>query len=116
MKEELQKAIAVHSQWKYRLQQAIRTGKSHTKIEDVKNAHLCELGKWLDSPAGKTLLGYAEIVKVHQAFHEEAAHILTLALEGKKTEAEARMQLGSYFGQLTAKLVNKLAELDTPSK
>lgn len=116
MKEELQKAIAVHSQWKYRLQQAIRTGKSPMTVKDAKDVHLCELGKWLDSPAGKALPDYAEIVKIHQAFHEEAAHILVFALEGKKAEAEARMQLGSHFGQLTAKLVNKLAELDTSSK
>lgn len=113
MKELLHKAITTHSHWKYNLQQTIKTGKSSVTVNEVKNAHLCELGKLLDSAAGKTLPDYAEIIKIHQAFHEEAAAILELALVGKPAEAQARMQLGSYFGQLTAKLVNKLSDLDS---
>lgn len=109
--EELNKAITVHSHWKYRLQQAIKTGKCTFTVNEVKNAHLCDLGQWLDSPAGRTLPSHIEIAKIHQDFHEEAAHILALALEGKVAEAETRMQLGSYFGQLTAQLVNQLSEL-----
>ncbi|BAP56092.1 hypothetical protein THII_1795 [Thioploca ingrica] len=116
MKEVLQKAITTHSHWKYNLQQAIKTGKSPTTVDEVKNAHRCELGKWLDSAAGKALPGYAEINKIHQDFHEEAADILKLALAGKQSEAQIRMQLGSYFGQLTAKLVNKLSDLETSDK
>jgi hypothetical protein len=112
MKELLQKAITTHSHWKYNLQQAIKTGKSPATVDEVNNAHLCELGKLLDSTAGKTLPGYAEINKIHQDFHAEAADILRLALAGKPAEAQARMQLGSHFGQLTAKLVNKLSDLD----
>lgn len=111
IEEEFQKAITAHSHWKYLLREAIRTGNNSLMIKDVKNPHLCELGKWLDSPTGKILSNRAEIIKIHQDFHEEAAHILTLAVNGKKKEAEARMQLGSYFSQLTAKLINKLVEL-----
>jgi hypothetical protein len=111
--EELNQAITVHSHWKYRLQQAIKTGKCAFTVNEVKNAHLCDLGKWLDSPAGRTLPNHIEIAKIHQAFHEEAAYILALALEGKVAEAETRMQLGSHFGQLTAQLVNQLSELAT---
>jgi hypothetical protein len=112
MKELIQKAITTHSHWKYNLQQAIKTGKSPTTVDEVKNAHLCELGKLLDSAAGKALPGYVELTKIHQDFHKEAADILKLALAGKQSEAQAKMQLGSYFGQLTAKLVNKLSDLD----
>ena len=45
MKELLHKAITTHSHWKYNLQQAIKTGKSSVTVNEVKNAHLCELGK-----------------------------------------------------------------------
>ena len=116
MKEVLQQAITSHSHWKYNLQQAIKTGKSQATVDEAKNAHLCELGKLLDSAVGKTLPDYAELTKIHQDFHEEAADILKLALTGKQSEAQTRMKLGSYFGQLTAKLVNKLTDLDTPGK
>lgn len=109
--EEIQEAITAHSHWKYTLRQAIKTGKSYIPVEDVKNSHLCDLGKWLDSPTGKGIPNRAEILQMHQAFHDEAAHILALALDGKKEEAEAKLQLGSNFGQLTAQLVNKLAKL-----
>ncbi len=115
MKEILQKAITTHSHWKYNLQQAIKTGKSPATVDEVKNIHLCELGQLLDSVAGKTLPGYAKITKIHQDFHKEATDILKLALASKQSEAQTKMQLGSYFGQ-TAKLVNKLADLDTPSQ
>lgn len=109
MKEALQKAIIAHSHWKYHLREAIMTGNTSIPIEDVKNPHICELGKWLDSPSGKTLPNHAELVQIHQDFHKEAAYVLTLAVHGKKEEAAARMQPGSYFSQLTAKLVNRLA-------
>lgn len=114
MKEELQKAIEAHGYWKYLLQETVRTsdgtGDSSLIIKDVKDSRLCRLGKWLDSPQGRTLYNYAEIVQVHQAFHEEAAHILTLAFYGKKVEAEAKMQPGSRYNQLTVELINRLTE------
>jgi len=116
MNETLQRAITVHSQWKYRLQKAVKTGQSPLTVEDSKNHHQCELGKWLDSPAGKALSNWDELNQLHQQFHEEASHILALALAGNPQEAEEKMQLGSRFSQLTARLVTKIAALDESLK
>lgn len=111
MKETIEKAIWAHSRWKTHLKQAIETGKSHVTIEDVRNPHTCAFGEWLDSKEGQKLPGYSDINELHTAFHEEASHILGLALTGQANEATAKMQVGSNFNQLTAKLVNKLAEI-----
>lgn len=111
MKETIEKAIWAHSRWKSHLKQAIETGKSHATIEDVRNPHTCAFGEWLDSKEGKRLPDYSEVYELHTAFHEEASHILSLALAGKASEATVKMQVGSHFNQLTAKLVNRLAEI-----
>lgn len=110
-KEKLNQAILMHSQWKKRLKMAVETGKSEFTINNAKNPHACTLGEWLNTREGRSITCYPELTEVHQAFHREAAEILQLALRGAKSEALARLELGSPFGQLTAKLVNYLVEL-----
>ncbi len=111
MKETIDKAIWAHSRWKTHLKNAIETGQSDFSVEQTRNHHTCAFGQWLDSKEGKRLRDYQEIAKLHQAFHEEASHILSLALAGQKKDASDKIQLGSQFSQLTAQLVNKLAEI-----
>ncbi|MDM8559428.1 CZB domain-containing protein [Candidatus Parabeggiatoa sp. HSG14] len=111
MKETIDKAIVAHSRWKIHLKNAIKTGKCNSTVEEVQNSHACKLGEWLDSAAGKALPSYQELFELHREFHQEASHVLHLALTGQKSEATEKMDLGSQFSQLTAKLVNKLAEV-----
>lgn len=111
MTDTIDKAIWAHSRWKIHLKQAIETGKSDFTVENTSNPHACIFGQWLDSKEGKHLQDYDTIVELHNSFHTEASHILDLALKGHASEATAKMQMGSRFNQLTAKLVNRLAEI-----
>ncbi|MCK5877630.1 MAG: CZB domain-containing protein [Candidatus Marithrix sp.] len=112
MLKEIDKAIWAHSRWKIHLKQAIETGESDFNVENTRNSHVCTFGQWLDSDVGKKLPEYDVVSKLHYDFHTEAANILELALKGEASEATNKMQMGSKFNQLTAKLVNKLAEID----
>ncbi len=111
MIETIDKAIWAHSRWKIHLKQAIDTGKSNFTVENTGNPHACVFGQWLESKDGKNLPDYNTIVELHNNFHVEASNILDLALKGCASEATAKMQMGCKFNQLTAKLVNKLAEI-----
>ncbi|MDM8565686.1 CZB domain-containing protein [Candidatus Halobeggiatoa sp. HSG11] len=111
MVEKIDKAIWAHSRWKIHLKQAIETGKSDFSVENTSNPHVCVFGQWLDSKEGKNLPEYDTIVDLHNNFHIEAANILDLALKGNASEANSKMQMGSKFNQLTARLVNKLANI-----
>jgi hypothetical protein len=111
MLETIDKVIWAHSRWKVRLKQAIETGKSDFNVENTRNPCACEFGQWLDSEDGKKLPDYDTIVELHNEFHGEAATILGLALKGSAREATAKMQMGSKFNQLTAKLVNGIFEI-----
>jgi len=104
-------AIRAHSRWKFHLKDVIEKGYSNFTITQVADCHACEFGKWLDSKHGKALPGYQEFVKLHQQFHQEAASIMQLALEGEKEKALEKMQLGSHFNQLASELINRLAEV-----
>jgi hypothetical protein len=115
-KDTIDKAIWAHSRWKVHLKQAIQTGQSDFSIGNVRNPHICAFGKWLDSAAGKRLPDYSHIIELHENFHKEASHILELALTGQTNEAAEKMQLGSHFNQLTAKLINKLADIGATGK
>ncbi|MBE9563078.1 MAG: CZB domain-containing protein [Proteobacteria bacterium] len=116
MLEKIDKAIWAHSRWKIHLKQAIETGKSDFNVETTSNHHDCVFGQWLDSKDGKKLPEYDTVVEFHRNFHIEAANILDLALKGDASAATAKMQMGSKFNQLTAKLVNKLAEIGKYNK
>ncbi|HHB92074.1 MAG TPA: hypothetical protein ENK59_02530 [Thioploca sp.] len=111
MLETIDKAIWAHSRWKIYLKQAIETGESNFNVKDTSNPHACVFGQWLDSKDGKNLPDYDIIVELHTNFHIEASNILDLALKGHANEATSKMQMGSKFSQLTAKLVNRLAEI-----
>ena len=104
--EHLNRAIAAHAQWKYRLKQAIEAGTSEWTAESVRPDNLCEFGKWLHSasPAETATERWKKIRELHAEFHKEAARILTMALAGRKTEAEAAVALGSHFSRTSADL------------
>jgi len=100
-----------HSHWKHLLKNAIESGQSEFTVVNARDAHQCAFGKWLYSPDGKSLPHYSKVVELHQRFHEEAAHVLELALQGQSYQASEKLKFGSPFGQATANLVNELSEI-----
>jgi hypothetical protein len=104
--EALDHAIAAHAKWKYRLMEAIDTGKSPWHVSDVRTDNACEFGKWLIAlPLSQRLSEYAKKVRaLHAEFHGLAADVLELALAGRKTEATAAMALHSRFAEVSANL------------
>jgi hypothetical protein len=104
--------ILAHSQWKFHLKKAIDTGQTQFTVEGVRDHHICDLGKWLDSAEGKSVPDYSNLCELHSKFHQEAANVLNLALAGHKGEAEAEIEFGGKFSSVSAMLVNKLAQLE----
>jgi hypothetical protein len=104
--EALDRAIAAHARWKYRLMDAIDTGRSQWQISDVRTDAACEFGKWLSAlPLSQRLSDHCKQVRaLHTEFHGLAAEVLELALAGRKEEAAAAMALGSRFAAVSSNL------------
>ncbi len=111
--EQIDKAITAHGQWKVNLRNAIDTGHCESTPERVRQDDNCAFGKWLHhhvEPAQKRNPHYTTAMDLHARFHREAGDILAMASAGEKTEAEARMAMGSPFRQLSARLTNELQD------
>jgi hypothetical protein len=104
--EALDHAIAAHAKWKYRLIEAIDTGKSPWRVNDIRTDNACEFGKWLIAlPLSERLSEHAKKVRaLHVEFHGLAADVLELALAGRKAEATAAMALRSRFAEVSSNL------------
>jgi hypothetical protein len=104
--EALDRAIAAHAKWKYRLMEAIDTGKSEWRVGDVRADSSCEFGKWLGAlPLSERLSEHSKKVRaLHTEFHVLAADVLELALAGRKAEATAAMALRSRFAEVSSNL------------
>ncbi len=102
----IDKAIAAHARWKSNLRQAIDTGKSEWTVERVRPDNLCEFGRWLlERPAPQRMTEhYRTVHDLHARFHIEAAHVLELALAGRRAEAVAAMAIGQPFANVSSKL------------
>jgi hypothetical protein len=115
--EELQKidaAIGAHSKWLLRLREAIRKKASDFDPKVVKADRSCDFGKWLYGDFPGNLKGgkeYEEIIKLHAKFHESAAQILQLAIDGKRDEAEKQLHTGGQFMGNSGTLIMKLRAL-----
>jgi Chemoreceptor zinc-binding domain len=104
--EALDHAIASHAKWKYRLMEAIDTGKSEWHVGDVRGDNGCDFGKWLIAlPLSERLSEHSKKVRLlHAEFHGLAADVLELALAGRKAEATAAMALRSRFAEVSSNL------------
>ncbi len=112
MIDEINKAIGTHGLWKQRLRTAIESGKSEYTLANTRVDNICEFGKWLYSisPEIKATESYKKIKDLHAKFHMEAANVLSLALQGKKEEAnKSLVPGGTYFiasADLTKEMMN----------
>jgi hypothetical protein len=104
--EALDRAIAAHARWKYRLMEAIDTGTSPWHVAEVRTDAACEFGKWLSAlPLSQRLSEHCKKVRVlHAEFHGLAAEVLELALAARKDEAATAMALGSRFAVVSSNL------------
>ena len=104
--EEIDKAIGAHGAWKQRLKMAIETGNSEFTTQQVRVDDRCVFGQWLyNLPASiKTNDHWKNIQRLHAEFHAEAAHVLTIALSGKKEEALILLEPGGKYTLLTGQL------------
>ncbi|NQT37294.1 MAG: CZB domain-containing protein [Planctomycetes bacterium] len=100
------RGIAAHARWKYRLFDAINTGKSEWTVQDIRSHETCEFGKWLASlsPAESSSAQCKKVVDLHAEFHKAAAEVLEIALSGRKQEGEAAISLGSRFSLVSSDL------------
>ena len=99
-------AVAAHAQWKYRLYQAINTGKSEWTVAQVRTDDQCDLGKWLRSlpMSEQQSERYKVIWALHVEFHTIASEVLEMALAGRKEEAKEAIALGTHFSEITTNL------------
>ncbi|MBN2293893.1 MAG: CZB domain-containing protein, partial [Pirellulales bacterium] len=107
----LENGIASHARWKYRLFDAINTGKSEWTVQGVRTADQCEFGMMLLSlsPTEQSSQYYAKVRDLHAEFHQAAADVLELALAGRKQEAEKAIALGSRFTLVSSELTMTLS-------
>ena len=104
-------AIAAHARWKRFLTEAIETKKSERSVADAKVENHCEFGQWLHSlPLPDRQSKHWQTIRVlHAEFHQAAAHVLELALAGKREEAEADMKVNGNFTRISSQLTVAMA-------
>lgn len=109
LKDAVQAAILAHGMWKSHLAMAIGSGQSKFAVADAKKEDTCQFGKWLlGDPGLKKSPHFANIRALHATFHQEAAKVLAMALEGKKDEARVAMGREAPFEATSGTLTRAL--------
>jgi hypothetical protein len=112
--QQLDAAVLAHSRWITDLNVAIEDASSAFDPETVKTDNHCKFGKWLydDFPkSGRGSTVFEDIRRTHAAFHESAAQILRLAMDGHKDDALRLMEYEGDFMTLSGHLILLLKEL-----
>jgi hypothetical protein len=113
--DEIKKAIGAHGTWKLKLRTAISLGRSDAEPTQVQCDNLCDFGKWLYGPTidevTRAGMPYQVVKRLHAEFHECAAKVLKLALDGQKDAAEALMV--SEYNERSDKLIRALTKWRT---
>lgn len=109
--DNIKTAIAAHGVWKVDLDQAVATGASHRKVDESKRDDACTFGKWLRTvDGGHKGPEYTKVMDLHARFHQEAAHVLSLALAGKKDEARKALDILGPFASTSASLTRAMVD------
>lgn len=106
--EQINKALEAHALWKTRLQEAINSGTSQYSVEGLRVTNQCDFGRWLYfeiDPSSQNSEHYEKVRDLHQAFHQEAANILELALSGKKQDAMVLLGPNGLYESLSSGLI-----------
>ena len=111
-RDEVERAISAHCEWKQRLAAAIASGSSDFRVSEVTADDRCDFGRWLlglPQQLQQTIEG--EMVrKIHRQFHSEAGRVLALALSGRRDDASEAMNPMSRYAALSSQLVRSMEQ------
>ncbi|MBI5288772.1 MAG: CZB domain-containing protein, partial [Chloroflexi bacterium] len=114
--DQVKMALTAHAMWKTRLQRAIETGRSEFDPETVRVDNRCDFGQWMYS-SGKnafpSVSAYEQVRSLHAEFHAQAAHVLGLAIRGKRSDATASVRDDAPFGKISRNLTAELGRLQS---
>ena len=108
---QIDHGIASHARWKYRLFDAVKTGRSEWTVQQIRSHTNCEFGRWLATllPEERQSRQCKAVAEMHQQFHVAASEVLELALQKQKEAAQAAIALNSPFSLLSANLTAAMA-------
>ncbi len=113
LQDQIKTAIGSHGLWKARLRAAITSASSEFSPAIVRKDDQCDFGQWLRSGSDPSLRGSRQMnrcAELHRQFHEAAAKVLALAVEGKKEAAQQAMSPASEFAKVSAALTTAMRE------
>jgi hypothetical protein len=119
MQNQIRAAQSAHATWKIRLKSAIASGGAELEESTVRADDRCDFGRWLHGqtvPAAvRDGADYAEVVRLHAAFHAEAAEVVARAQRGDREGAESAMKFGGTFSRASAQLDSALTRWSASS-
>lgn len=93
-------AIRAHQLWKRRLLRVIDgVADEALDIATVRRDDCCDLGRWLHGEGARrhgSGATFRHLVLTHQTFHEAAADVLTVCLDGRRDTARTMVERGLY--------------------
>lgn len=112
MINEISKAMDAHTLWRTRLELAIENSEIDVPLEIIKTDNNCAFGKWLygDKITGeiKNSSTYKEVLNLHAKFHQEAHKVADFALQGKKADAIALLDMHGTYNETSKALMQLL--------
>ncbi len=110
---KIKEALNAHTNWKICLRWAIAEGTA-LAADDVGRDDLCALGRWLHGPLKQhfgELPAYRECVRLHAAFHEEAAKVVADVQAKNLDEAERALEPEMPSARCSCAVVRAISEL-----
>lgn len=112
-KQEINNAISEHAMWKLNLQALIKNGKFDAPVEACTDSE-CDFGKWFYGASITTKqrasAHYKQVKQLHGEFHQVAAEVARLALNGEKEEAEKLMGFEGAYTAVSNRLIEALVK------
>lgn len=103
---DLNSAVQKHAEWKTKLRSAI-SKHEQMDVATLAKDNCCELGKWLHGEARakfSQLGSHGECIQKHAAFHVEVAKVATAVNAKKFAAAEAMLEAGTAYAQISSSL------------
>lgn len=95
---QIRVALASHAMWRHHLEHAVLTGRAPRSPEEVRCEDRCAFGAWLLGLAPlRAAPQFGEVRHLHARFHEEAARVLELAIQGQPQAAAQAMAAQGRF-------------------
>lgn len=111
MDEFLNAAITSHARWKGQLREAIDRGQLPDPIS-VRADDRCDLGKWIhgEGKAYQTTSEYQNLKLLHAQFHETAASVVEIIINGNKANAKIELESGTLTAA-SMKVINAISKV-----